>query len=312
MNAQFPKDIVDCMRGCILSIFWPKKDIIDFFKNIGCTSRDLIAENEYKEMYRAEIVDKIFNNLEQRNDFGLGQFRSMLKALTEWSYFDPYYFRKLNKLDENEARRNIAHLKQLQEIRDSKIKKEREKREEQIRKQKENSTSENELKNIFYNLYSGKDKDGKIISNQRRGYLFEDFLKQLYIKENIEFTEPFKIIGEQIDGAFKFEGEHYLIEAKWHDAWSASNSLYQFAGKVEGKMYGRGVFISINGFSDESVRALMQGKALRTILVDGGDLVLVTEEIYTFKELLNSKIKAAQTMGRIYVNVNDLTDKIIG
>ena len=38
---------------------------------------------------------------------GIGQFRSMLKRLTEWDYFDPYYFKKINKLDEAEAKRNI-------------------------------------------------------------------------------------------------------------------------------------------------------------------------------------------------------------
>ena len=40
----------------------------------------------------------------------------MLKELTEWNYFDPYYFQKLNKLSESETKRNISHLKQLQEI----------------------------------------------------------------------------------------------------------------------------------------------------------------------------------------------------
>ena len=70
--------------------------------------------------------------------------------------------------------------------------------------------------------------------------------------------------------SIKCDGEHYIIEAKWHDKWSASDSLYQFAAKVEGKMYGRGVFISVNGFSPDSVQALTTGKALRTILVDGG------------------------------------------
>ena len=32
MGTTFPKDIMDCMKGCILSIFWPKKDIVDFMK----------------------------------------------------------------------------------------------------------------------------------------------------------------------------------------------------------------------------------------------------------------------------------------
>lgn len=134
MGTRFPKDIMDCMRGCILSIFWPKKDIVDFMKKIGCTSRELLVESEYKELHRAEIVDKIFYNLEKRSDLGIGQFRCMLKELTEWNYFDLYYFQKLNKLDESEAKRNINHLKQLQEIRDYKIKQEMKRKKEQERR----------------------------------------------------------------------------------------------------------------------------------------------------------------------------------
>lgn len=309
MQNTFPKDIKDCMKGCILSIFWPKKDIIDFFKNASCTSKDLIMESEYKELPRAKIVDIVFANLEKRSDLGIGQFRAMLKQLTEWDYFDPYYFKKLNKLDEDEAKKNITHLKQLQEIRDYKIKQERKRQDELERKRKDISISINELKDIFLNLFSGKDQDGNKINNQRRGYLFEEFLRKLFLNEKIEVTGPFKITGEQIDGAIKYEGEHYIIEAKWHDKWSASDSLYPFSAKVEGKMYGRGIFISINGFSSDAVQALVTGKALRTILIDGGDLVPITEGMYTLRELLDGKIKAAQTMGRIYVDATDLSDK---
>ena len=75
-------------------------------------------------------------------------------------------------------------------------------------------------------------------------------------------------------------------------------------------MHGRGVFISINGFSPGSVQALTTGKAIQTILVDGGDLVPITEGMYTLKEMLDNKIKAAQTMGRIYVDAISLSEKI--
>lgn len=310
MDIIFPKDIIDCMKGCILSIFWPKKDIVDFMRKIGCTSKELMPESEYKELHRIEIVDRIFLNLEKRSDAGIGQFRCMLKCLTEWDYFDPYYFETLKKLDKKQAKRNIEYLKQLQEIRDHKIKQERLRYEEQERKRKTANISLNELQEIFLNLFEGKDQNGKEINSQRRGYLFEDFLKKLFANEKIEVTDPFKIVGEQIDGSIKYDGEHYIIEAKWHDKWSASDGLYQFAAKVEGKMYGRGVFISINGFSPDSVKALTIGKALKTILIDGGDLVLITEGIYTVKEMLDNKIKAAQTMGRIYVDATNLSDKI--
>ena len=76
-------------------------------------------------------------------------------------------------------------------------------------------------------------------------------------------------------------------------------------------MYGRGVFISVNGFSTDSVQVLTTGKTLRTILVDDGDLVPITEGMYTLREMLDNKIKAAQTMGRIYVDSTNLADKVI-
>jgi len=34
----------------------------------------------------------------------------------------------------------------------------------------------------------------------------------------IPVQEPFRIEGEQIDGAIKYDGHYYLIEAKWTEA----------------------------------------------------------------------------------------------
>lgn len=64
MGTTFPKDIMDCMKGCILSIFGRKR-YSRFYEKVGCTSRELMPESEYKELHRAEIVDKIFTNLEK-------------------------------------------------------------------------------------------------------------------------------------------------------------------------------------------------------------------------------------------------------
>jgi hypothetical protein len=67
-------------------------------------------------------------------------------------------------------------------------------------------------------------------------------------------------------------------------------------------MYGRGIFVSIHGFSELVVQSLTAGKAIRTIFVDGADLVLVLEGIVDFTQMLDRKIKAAQTKGLIYVD----------
>lgn len=269
------------MRDCMLAIFWPKKDIISFFQNNGCSTQDLKDVQNFKEqgLSRSQIIDTVFEKLYSRDDGGLGQFRSILQSLIEWSNFDPYYFENLNKLDKNEAIRRINHLKQLQEIRDAKLK---EQQKITARKNEEANTSKKtyeELNRQFTMLYQGKDIQGNKISLQQRGYLFESFLSELCLFEKLPVTEPFKLTGEQIDGVVKFEGENYIIEAKWHDWLTASNDLYHFAFKVEKKMYGRGIFISINGYSHDSLEALQKGKA-------------------------------AQTMGRIYVDVFSMKDKL--
>ena len=46
-----------------------------------------------------------------------------------------------------------------------------------------------------------------------------------------------------------------------------------------------GIFISINGISTDSVQSLTTGKALNTILIDGGDLVLIIKNILCISAL---------------------------
>ena len=123
----------------------------------------------------------------------------------------------------------------------------------------------------FLDLYSGK------LRPQERGYKLEELLRELAKAEGLEVTGAFRCNGEQIDGGLKYEGENYLLEAKWHDRSASTEPLYGFASKVEGKMYGRGIFVSINGFMPDPVAALTQGKAIKTVLVDGEDLILVLE-----------------------------------
>lgn len=293
---SFPEDIKLAMRDCILKVLWPKDDIVSFFKNNSCTSRDVAALGDHKLKHRYAIVDEMFAHLASKPDGGLGQFRAMLQSLTTWSQFDPFYFENLKKLNRAEADRAITHLKQLQEIRDHKMVKEREARVLKEAAARAPTALLPELKAKFLALLQGE------IAGARRGYALEELLQGLCKLSSLEATEPFRVNGEQVDGAVKYDGEHYLIEAKWQDKAAANEPVYQFAGKVEGKMYGRGLFVSIHGFSENVVSSLVAGKAIRTIFVDGADLIVVLEGLLTFQEMLDRKIKAAQTRGLIYVD----------
>jgi hypothetical protein len=249
-----------------------------------------------ENLSRAAIVDGVFKRLSARTDGGLGQFRATLQQLLNWSHFDPYYFDNLRKLDREKAERALQHLRQLQEIRDARLKEERRRREEHAKAAQVPKTTLGELKEHYLQLFNAE------TNPQKRGYELERVLQELAKLSGLEVTEPFRVVGEQIDGAVKYDGEHYVCEAKWHDRLSSNEPLYQFAGKVEGKMYGRGIFASVNGFSSDAVVALTRGKALRTVLVDGEDLMLVLEGALTFAQMLDTKVRAAQTAGHIFVH----------
>lgn len=286
------------MKDCILSLFWPRKDIVGFFEKHGCTKAEisnlqLEGENALK---RHEVVDALFNALAARSDNGLGPLRAMLQSLLNWSHFDPYYFDKLRKLDRSAAHRNLEHLRQLQEIRDAKIKADRERRAAQEAVHQQPTASLEQLRAEYLELLANK------TSRQQRGYALERILAELSRLSHLETTEAFRVVGEQVDGAVKFDGEHYLIEANWQERSASNEPVYQFAGKVTGKLYGRGLFISVNGFSPDVVRSLVIGKEIQTLFIDGEDLILVLEGHLNMREMIDRKVKAAQTKGLIYVH----------
>lgn len=292
----FPNDIKLSMRECVLKLLWPKDDIIAFFESNSCTKSDIKAIGDHKTMHRYEIVDAMFNHLGKKPDEGLGQFRAMLQSLITWKHFDSYYFDKLKKLNKSAAEQAITHLKQLQEIRDHKIQEQRKERERKEAAAKTPSTTLPTLEAKFISLLQGE------VVGAKRGYALEEVLQALSMLFSLEVTEPYRVNGEQIDGSVKYDGEHYIIEAKWQEKAAANEAVYQFAGKIEGKMYGRGLFISIHGFSENVVGSLVAGKVIKTVFVDGGDLIVVLEGFLGLTDMLDRKVKAAQTKGLIYVD----------
>lgn len=288
---EIPLDIREAMRECILAIFWPKKKIVEFLIGAGC-SADLIGVEA--EFSRHMLVTDAFSKLAARADRGHPAFQSMIDQLTTWSYFDPYYFEKLDKLDKGEAVAKIAQLRTAIDRRNSAVANRRA-ASQQSKKQQVQKTDLRALTQAFTKLY------GTELTPQARGKLFETFLRELFKCQSIKMGDQLRLVGEEIDGTFKFEGENYIVEAKWQDPSTSTSQLYIFAHKVDGKMHGRGLFISVNGFSHEGIKAIVHGKHIQTILMDGQDLSYVLEDRITLESMLDYKIRAAQTRGDVYV-----------
>lgn len=142
--------------------------------------------------------------------------------------------------------------------------------------------------------------EAQSLQGQKRGYAFEKLFVELMKISSIPVVEPFKIVGEQIDGAIKYGGHYYLLELKWTESKSAHQEISSLYMKVEGKLDARGIFISMNGYSSEILQSLPKGKSLKTILFDGMHFANVIYGHYTFSELLEHALSQASLKGNIF------------
>lgn len=141
---------------------------------------------------------------------------------------------------------------------------------------------------------------------RRRGRDFEQILHGTLTEAGLAPRIRFRPVGEEIDGSFFHRGRVMLLEAKWTQDPLPASSIYQFRGKVEGKLVGTiGVFISMSGFSPDAVNALIAGKVINTILFDGDDMRAVAAGQVDFAAALDQKLRAAAESGTPFLPLRD-------
>lgn len=150
------------------------------------------------------------------------------------------------------------------------------------------------LRASFYQLSSMTD-------HQRRGLALEPFLNELFQLFDLDPRSAFALKGEQIDGAFTFDTDDYLLEARWLVGRVDPKQVRDFAGKVAEKAHRTsGLMIGINGFSDEATN-LLRRNGSRILLADGADLAAVLEGALGLDELLLRKRRHAAETGDPYL-----------
>ena len=152
--------------------------------------------------------------------------------------------------------------------------------------QKASVTELNRLLEVF-------DEMAKSSDPHRRGYQLQDLLNGLFAASGIPMVRPFTRNdgAEQIDGAFKFDGWHYIVECRWREKLADIRELDGVHGQVQrsGKQT-MGVLVSINGWSPNVPLLLKQNRDKGIFLVDGYDLRCVLAREIELTDLLNSKL----------------------
>ena len=281
-----------------MALLWPKTEIYSFFKDHTCPVNVLKTIGSWNEkgLSRRDMINNVFDALGDLPDNGTVQFNLMLDLLANWSHFDEYWFKTQQKLDLRSAQKKIADLKQAKEknIDTARQRVANNKKKAAAREKRHSSLEEMRQDFQAISMDSG--------TPQERGYLLEKFLAKMARFFDLKVSESFKLKGTQIDGTIKYDGENYSIEAKWHHRQLSDEPLMAFCHKQESNMHGRGIFISINGFTEGALSILERSSIKNTVLMDGEDIALILNEMISLPETLDRKIHAAQTRGSFYIN----------
>jgi Restriction endonuclease len=129
-----------------------------------------------------------------------------------------------------------------------------------------------------------------------RGHRLEQFLNSLFALHDLEPRAAYSLEHEQIDGAFTFDTDDYLLEARWWSTAMQPADVHPFKAKVESKAkHTFGLFISVNGFTAGAIE--LYSRATSIIFMDGGDLVPVLEDRVNLTEVLLRKRRHAAETG---------------
>jgi len=257
-------------------------------------------ETTGKTLSKRQMAPLILDAIENRGDCN-GVFRRMIEIAAHWSRFHLAN-------DEFQARATVQKARELlgtielMEAREAKQRKLARKKElaRMEREQAEKLRKQSELLLMMFDDLAVSTEE------QRRGFLLQNLLNRTFDLHAIPVVASFTRNegGEQIDGAFKLEGWHYIVECRWRKKLSDIRELDGLSGQIARS--GRqtmGVFLSINGWSNNVVPLLKQNPDKGIILMGGYDLRTVLAGQVDLRDFLLAKVAKLNLEAEPYYSV---------
>lgn len=257
-------------------------------------------ESTGQQLSKREIAPLILEKVEKRAD-GSNIIRAIIKIAANWKDF----YLSQNEYNARATVQKAREVLNVIEIMDAKEAQERE-----IARKQENERMKQERSSQFprqlYLLLMMFDELAKSQDPQKRGFLLQELLNQSFDLHEIPVVKSFTRNdgAEQIDGAFKLEGWHYLVECRWRKKLADIRQLDGLKGQVDrsGKQT-MGLFLSIEGWSENVPAVLKQNPDKSIVLMDGYDLRTVLCGYVTLEELLLAKIAKLNLQNEPFLSV---------
>jgi hypothetical protein len=240
---------IQALKEALVTLYWYKADLRSFLTN--CLNQPALIVDIDWSGYKRNIVGNLVDRLANRQDLYQAE---LLRLMTEVARVDS--FQHLERLEDGQekahrAREAVGALRQFTVAHDALVE------EHQRAEQRKAAAHEERLRNaavsqrldeLQMEYYALLTEDA-----QRRGYLLEKLLRNLFDLFDLDPKASFKVTGEQIDGAFSFDTTDYLLEARWRNQQADASDLDSLAAKIERRLDNTlGLFLSINGFSEDA------------------------------------------------------------
>lgn len=291
------------LKEALSTVYWYKSDLRSFLTTT-ISKPALLAMLNWED-YKRNIVGQLVDFMAKRQ----GQYQGeLIRLMSEVSRIAD--FSHLAKLDGGKekaeaARQAVAALRKHTAGHDTLVEEQR-KIEERRQHTQDSMARKSAVRQGLDNLnrdYLALLSEG---NPQQRAYKLEKLVRMLFDLCDLDPRASFKLAGEQIDGAFSFESTDYLFEGKWQQSLVSAADLDALAGKLSRKLDNTlGLILSINGFSEDGVKAHSSGRRLM-LLMDGSDLMAVLEGRIELGQLLLRKRREASQTGNIYLKIQEI------
>lgn len=293
-----PQSIL-ALKEALAVITWKKDDLRDFLK-YSMDNSAILGTINWNGTKR-ESVKELVERMTSRPALYKADLMNLLLVVTDLTDFPQLDFWdddgtkkiKAKKAVENLRKHTKGYIQITKEQEEAK--KRREKTESKIAKNKSLEIELSELKSLFNTLATN-------YNFQQRGFQFEKFLNDLFQLYELDPKSSFKNHGEQIDGAFTFEGTDYLLEAKWKQQVNRAD-LASFTFKIDSKLkIAMGLLITVDGLTPEAISPEFKS----IIVMDGIDLISILDGRVSLPDLLYKKRRKANETGKIYIPFPEL------
>ncbi len=288
------------LKDTLSIAFWYKKSLVDYLKLSVNNGKKIISLIDWKNETKRDTVSYFIDFLVNKdsNEELIYIIGDLIKKtnFNELKRSDNYQNLLIN------VKENIEELKKIYGQHEN-IVKEKEKREDakkrylkDIESKKYFNDKLEELKRIFFDSYS--------LEARKRGYKFEEILRELNDLFDLDPRGSYKVSGEQIDGAFSFDNTDYIIEAKWYTPPIDHTHIILFIEKVNTKLDNTlGLFISHSAFTETAIE---KANNKNIILMDGEDLVNILENKIDYLDLLRRKKRHASETGQSFLKAKKI------